>query len=114
MEDRNKYIIAFSLIALVVLMMGLFLDLKEDGTSYGQSAYRLILVEKDTGSWYYEIYDTKGLMIRQEFVPGIPGNIDFGTRKSAETTGRLVLTKLLSGELPKVNREELKENGVIN
>jgi len=105
---------AFFIIAIVVLVIGLILDMKNKTDFENQNGYRLVLLQKDSGNWYYEIHHASVLKIRQEYIPGVPGNIDFGSRKLAEKTGRLVLAKLRSGEQPYISRDELKKNGVPN
>lgn len=114
MENSKKHSIAFSVIALVVLVIAMLLEARETTGTTAEDRYRLVLLKKDTGAWYYEIYDDRMLTIRQECVPGIPGNIDFLNRKSAETAGRLVLSKLRNGQLPVLSMEELEINGINN
>ncbi|GAB5475093.1 MAG: hypothetical protein Mars2KO_31920 [Maribacter sp.] len=114
MENRNKHIAAFLIIAVVVLLIGVALDIKNKAGLGNQSGYQLVLVQKDTGNWYYEIHYASELKIRQEFVPGLPGNVDFRTRKLAEKTGKLVLAKLQKGHQPIITSGELRKNGVID
>ena len=60
-------------------------------------------VFRSENGWGYEIFRGRTKIISQPIVPGIPGNMPFPDKKSAESAADAVIQKLSDGEYPGLN-----------
>ncbi|MEO1010817.1 MAG: DUF4907 domain-containing protein [Bacteroidota bacterium] len=115
--ETNRIYLAYTLaLTFVVLSMVylLTLDVVEQDKVSDNSflSLRVLQGKKDNDSWfYYEIHYADSLLIRQNFVPGIAGQVRFKTRENAERVGSLVLKRLNVGNSPVVTVNDLRNIG---
>ncbi len=64
-------------------------------------------MEGPNSGWGYEIYHTNKLLIRQQHIPGVPGEQYFRSEKEASRIAELVIEKLKKGQSPTVEISEL-------
>ncbi len=76
--------------------------------------YALELNKTEQETWCYSIKYNKQVIIRQEYIPGLQGNIPFESKNDAQKTGLLVLKKLKNNENPACSITELKQLGIIH
>jgi hypothetical protein len=63
--------------------------------------------------WGYEIVLRNKVIIHQEFIPGISGQIPFSSKEDAKMVARLVIRKLKeNNDLPTVKKSELELLGI--
>ena len=55
----------------------------------------------------YHIYKGESLLVKQEVIPGVAGNLPFKNEIEAQKIGDLVVSKLMEGNLPTVNHSDL-------
>lgn len=68
----------------------------------------------ETGDgWGYEIKHKEKQIIYQPIIPAISQRSAFPTKQAAETTGKLVLNKMIHGEMPTLSIVELVKAGII-
>lgn len=58
--------------------------------------------------WGYEIANNHQVIIRQEFIQLIPGQMPFASKRDAKKTADLVIRKLEEGKLPTISKRELE------
>jgi hypothetical protein len=110
---NKKHSIAFIIIGVAVLLIGMLLDSSNSQFKSIETRYGLKLVESPMDkSWYYEIYDNGNLQIRQEYVPGISEKVRFASKTDAERIGTIVLNRLKSGQFPTITEQDLEENEI--
>ncbi|WP_425235616.1 DUF4907 domain-containing protein [Ulvibacterium sp.] len=111
--EKRKHGIAFLIIGIVALLVGMLLDVSDSQTKYVETGYGLKLAKNPTDkSWYYEIYANGKLKIRQEHVPGISKKVRFASKIQAERIGTIVLNRLNSGRFPVITEQDLEKNGI--
>jgi hypothetical protein len=75
------------------------------------TSYRIIPSEANT--YGYEILVNNNLVIRQQNIPGLPGNKGFATKADAAKTAQLVIQKLQQGAMPPtITIRELERLGI--
>jgi hypothetical protein len=62
--------------------------------------------------WGYDILTDGHPYIHQNFIPAIPGEYGFRTRKDALAVGQIVADRLIKGQTPMVTASEIKEMGI--
>jgi len=63
----------------------------------------------------YNILHNERILIHQQHIPALPGNIGFNTEEDAKKVAEMVIEKIRrNGFLPSVSREELDSLGVLN
>lgn len=68
------------------------------------------LIPSINNTWGYDILVESKLTIHQQNIPGMPGNEGFKTKKAAQKTADLVISKMKKGEMPpSVTMEEMKK-----
>ncbi len=110
---NGRHTIAFVVIAIIVACIGFGLDQLEQIPSQGK-VYRLEIENYEPDQWIYKIYYGNDLKIKQEYVPGIPGNRTFVSEDQASAIGTLVLKRLQAGRAPMVTLKDLKKNGIAH
>ncbi len=68
-------------------------------------------IEVDSG-WGYEVFHKQKVIIRQQIIPGIPGNTSFRTQEEAEKVAKIVVGKLARNQNPMVSKQELNDLGI--
>ena len=58
--------------------------------------------------WGYEIVNRNRIIIHQEFIPCLAGEIPFASKEDAQRTARLVIKKLEEDKLPTLHKEDLE------
>jgi hypothetical protein len=58
------------------------------------------IIPSEASTYGYEILVNNKLLIRQQSIPGLPGNKGFATKADAAKTARLVIKKLQQGVMP--------------
>ncbi|MBG9374777.1 DUF4907 domain-containing protein [Panacibacter sp. DH6] len=67
------------------------------------------------GTYGYDIYANKKMLVHQPSVPGMPGNKGFALRKDAVAVAKLVIKKLEQGVMPPTTlKQELEELKVLH
>jgi hypothetical protein len=64
------------------------------------NTYTFKVLPLNNGTWCYDIYKNKKILIHQTNIPGLPGNDGFRSKSGAEKVARLVIKKLKNGEMP--------------
>jgi hypothetical protein len=64
------------------------------------------------GGWGYQIMVHRKVYIYQPFMPVIPGQHPFPSRKTAARAGAIAMDKLLDGQIPSLSAEDLEHIGV--
>ena len=64
------------------------------------SKYSCIVLQNDTGGWYYEVKVDKKTLIIQKNIPAISGNIAFADSVEASLVAGVVINKLGRGIFP--------------
>jgi len=78
-----------------------------------QKQIEYFIIKVPGGQYGYYIMVDGGMYIEQKTIPAISGNKGFATKEEAEKIAKLVVTKILEGELPPtISVEELKEMGI--
>jgi hypothetical protein len=68
------------------------------------------IISSRDNTWGYDIYRGTKNIIHQPTIPGISGDKGFKTKKQAEETAKLVITKIEEGQIPPtVTVSELKK-----
>ncbi len=80
-----------------------FFSKKEDKASLTTQ-----IIKVDSG-YGYQIKKNGKPLIRQEFIPAVPGQRSFATSENAKHIAELVKQKLLRGQSPVISIDELKE-----
>lgn len=89
--------------AILVFFVGLYL---ENEVSNESTIFQTKVIELDNG-FGYEIYGKKKLLIRQEYIPSIAGEVPFASYEEANEVANLVKDKISNGESPVVSTKEL-------
>ena len=72
------------------------------------------IIDADSSTFGYDIYLDGKLKIHQTSIPALPGNKGFKTKTQAEKVAKLVIRKMMAGEMPPtVHMEELKKLKVL-
>jgi hypothetical protein len=58
------------------------------------------IIPAASSTWCYDIYEEGRLLIHQPSIPALPGNVGFSTKEDAEKVARLVIEKIIKGEMP--------------
>lgn len=61
----------------------------------------------------YKIFSGDKLLIQQEFIPAVKGDIAFGTKKDARKVANLVIEKIRNRTSPQISVEELEALGIV-
>lgn len=64
------------------------------------------------GGYGYRIWSQEKLLVQQETIPGIAGNIPFTTPKDAQLVAYLVKRKLTERKNPRVQRTDLEKMAI--
>ena len=76
--------------------------------------YTYTIIPAESGTYGYDIYANKKLLIHQPSIPGMPGNKGFLTKSKAITTAKFAIKKLQQGIVPPtITKEELQKLKVI-
>lgn len=76
--------------------------------------YTYTIISAESGTYGYDIYANKKLLIHQSLIPGMPGNKGFATKSKAITTAKFAIKKLQQGIMPPtITKEELQKLKVI-
>jgi hypothetical protein len=71
-------------------------------------SYKIFSAANET--WGYDIFSNNKLTIHQQTIPGLPGNDGFKTKEGAQKVAKLVIEKMIKGEMPPtVTEHELKK-----
>lgn len=76
-----------------------------------KSEYALHVEEYKDG-WRYNIYSNNTLLIKQNYIPGIPSQKTFNSKRDAERIGYLVINRLEKNDSPSITRIDLDENQI--
>lgn len=76
-----------------------------------KSDYELF-VEKDEDGWTYRIHYKSRVLINQNYIPGIPSQKAFTSKKDAEMIGNLVINRLEKNDSPRISKGDLDENQI--
>lgn len=69
-----------------------------------------VITDAPNGTFGYDILNDGKLFVRQQNIPGQPGNKGCATKEEAERLAALVITKVKKGEMPPtVMKEDLDE-----
>ena len=108
MTIRNK----FSLIAIIALLIGMavFYYSRQNG----QEAKIFLHAEaiQLPNGWGYNILSDKKVYIKQENIPGLPGNQTFKSAEDALKVGNLVVKKISANQLPTISMKDLQDLGI--
>lgn len=74
-----------------------YLGKESNGNS--NSEYLSVFRQTD-GTYGYDIFQGEKRLIHQPYIPAIPGNHGFNTKRHAEQVGRMVLDKIHHGIFP--------------
>lgn len=78
------------------------------------NTYTYLILQSNNGTWCYDIYKDKKILIHQTSIPGIPGNDGFKNKSDAKKVALLVIEKLEKGEMPpSVTTNEMKRLKVL-
>jgi hypothetical protein len=112
----------FSLIAITALLIGIaVIFFIKDGRHKGEKFIYAVPLSNGSG-WGYKIYegtedvkDTSAdrIYIKQDYIPGIPGNHPFATEAEAMRVANFVIWKISTGRQPLINTRELDSLGII-
>lgn len=95
---------------LIVLLTGIFIFLIAYSVSLWKvndlQTFEVKTVQLPQGFGYH-IYKGEALLVKQEFIPGVAGNLPFKNEIEAQIIGDLVVSKLVEGNLPTVNHSDL-------
>lgn len=72
--------------------------------------YGVMVYQVDSG-WGYDIDFGGRTVIHQPFIPALSGNMPFPDKASASAAGRLVVKKLVAGDSPSLDEDEV--NGLL-
>jgi len=62
--------------------------------------------------WGYDILTDGKPFIHQDFIPAVPGVYVFKTREDAMAVGKVVYDRIVAGQLPIMNEEEIRAMGL--
>lgn len=105
MKTKHLYIFLVSILIFISCKNN---ELKENGLK--KSVFFYSVYKKDTNSWGYKIYENNKLIINQDVVPALNGNLNFKTELSATETAKLVIEKLNKNIFPpSISEEEIRK-----
>jgi hypothetical protein len=104
---KLKIGLALALIALLALAS----FLTKNGKSATHGALRTEIVAAN-GGYGYRIWAQDKLLVQQETIPGIAGNISFSSPKDAQLVAHFVKMKLTQRENPRVRRADLEKMAI--
>lgn len=108
----NKQWIYISAIAVFTLVISLF-AYSHNKAKKGDDLLKVEMKTfKTANGWGYEIDVDRKPYIKQETIPAIAGNKTFISKEDAETTGNVVMKKLLKGIRPSVTSQEVMALGI--
>lgn len=110
--DRKRILLICSVVFFLI-----FVSVKVyesiDGPRTKEPSFKVAVdCNQEKSGWYYSIYYGGKLLIRQDFIPGIPQKKAFAKRSDAEKIGNLVAERLKMGEPPTVSTADLKKYGI--
>jgi hypothetical protein len=118
MTTRNK----FNLIMFTALLIGIaVIFFSRNRRQSGERFIYAVPVKTETG-WGYKIYQgtedvkdttTDRIYIRQDYIPGLPGNHSFVSEADALRVANFVIWKISSGRQPLINSQELDSLGIV-
>ena len=76
-----------------------------------KSDYEL-LVDKYEDGWRYNIHYNDKLLIKQNYIPGIPNQKTFTSKREAERIGYLVINRLEMNDSPSITKADLDKNQI--
>ena len=104
----------FGVVSLLVLAGSLFFGLYHFRTGSDDRDpdffYRVTAVEKGYG---YQIFEGERLLIRQDFIPVIPGKVVFKSENDAGRVAGLVVDKLQNDLSPIISIQDLNALGIV-
>jgi len=86
-------------------------SLSEEGTGQ-ESSLRKEVFELSDG-FGYQILNNGKVLVRQEYIPVISGNMPFKSQEDADRMADLVMEKIEKGKSPRVNLEELESLEIV-
>lgn len=93
------------------LIVGLFVygaaRLSTTNTS-NETVLKRKIIEVPNG-YGYQIFSGDKLLVQQEFIPAVNGNIPFSSAKDAKKVADLVIDKIQNRTSPQISLEELNE-----
>lgn len=93
------------------LIVGLFVygaaRLSTTNTS-NETVLKRKIIEVPNG-YGYQIFSGDKLLVQQEFIPAVSGNIPFNSAKDAKKVADLVIDKIQNRTSPQISLEELNE-----
>jgi len=78
-----------------------------------QKEQNKVVTYKVEGGWGYRIIQGDRVTVEQPFIPLLPGKTPFPSRKSAGKTGKIVLERLQSQQIPVLTIQDLMELELI-
>ncbi len=106
---------ALRIVTLLIIVFGAFYALfnyASHNKNQRDSQLYAKIVEVDHG-YGYHILIGKKLLVKQEFIPAVAGEIPFHTPKDAKKVADLVKEKLTNKSNPEVSLEELTNLNII-
>ena len=74
------------------------------------ATFTYVVTDAPDGTFGYDILSDGKLFVRQQNIPGQPGNMGCATKEEAERLAAFVITKVKKGEMPPtVMKEDLDE-----
>ena len=107
MKTTLNYLLVFEIIVFGVLIGNYLLNNETDTNRYSKY-YRVEVKElSDDRGWYYEIYQGNTLLIKQDKIPGVSGNLYFKSKNDAQKIAFLVVDKLEHHKMPSITSMDL-------
>lgn len=112
MTTRNK----FTLIMFTALLIVIAVIFFSRNGSHSEERFVYAVPVKTEPGWGYKIYEgindikdttTDRIYIKQDFIPGLPGNHTFATESEALRVANFVIWKISSGRQPVISSQEL-------
>ncbi len=113
MKEFLTFCIGFGLlsIAFFVAKNNKFFD--EYNNKESKDVLHSVVVKYDDG-YGYRIFNGDRLVIQQEFIPGVKGNLKFESGEMAKNVAEKVVHKLANGKNPIITIKELRVLGVVD
>jgi hypothetical protein len=108
MTIRNK----FSLIAITALLISIAVIFFNRNSNSEQKVFIYAEPIHTIYGWGYNIIADDKVHIKQEFMPGVPGNIGFKSAADALMVGNLVVKKITENKMPAISLRELDSMGL--
>jgi hypothetical protein len=109
-HPEMKLKIGMALLALTALLVTASF-LKKNGKTATRGALHTEIVATN-GGYGYRIWAQDRLLVQQETIPAIAGNISFSSPKDAQLVAYFVKRKLIERENPRVQRADLEKMAI--